>query len=198
MKSEKKLLGAGLFSALLASLCCITPLLALIAGGSGFASAFTWLEPARPFFIIITLGTLGFAWYQKLLKSKKEKDCSCEDSRKESFLRSKVFLGIITVFALVMLGFPYYSSWFYSNTIINNEILDVSSLKKSQFTVLGMTCSSCEAHVDHEVNKLYGVVKVTTSYENKNTVVEYDDSLISINEIQKAIEKTGYQVTDKF
>lgn len=198
MKSEKKLLGAGLLSALLASLCCITPLLALIAGGSGFASTFTWLEPARPFFIILTIGTLAFAWYQKLFKSKKEIDCNCEDSPKESFLRSKAFLGIISVFALIMLCFPYYSSSFYSNTNTNKEVLDVSSLKKSQFTVLGMTCSSCEAHVNHEVNKLQGVVKVTTSYENKNAVVEYDDSLTSIDEIEKAIEKTGYQVIDKF
>lgn len=198
MKSEKKLLGAGLLSALLASLCCITPLLALIAGGSGFVSTFTWLELARPFFIALTLGVLAFAWYQKLFKSKKEIDCNCEDTRKESFSKSKAFLGIISVFALIMLGFPYYSSSFYSNTITNKEVLDVSSLKKSQFNISGMTCSSCEAHVDHEVIKIHGVVKVTTSFENKNTMVEYDNSLTSINEIEKAIEKTGYKVIDKF
>ncbi len=198
MKSEKKLLGAGLLSALLASLCCITPLLVLIAGSSGVVSTFSWLEPVRPFFIALTLGILAFAWYQKLFKSEKEDDCNCDETKKQSFFKGKMFLGIVSVFALIMLAFPYYSSLFYLKVVSNQEIVNVSTLKKSQFTVIGMNCSSCEAHVDHEVNKLQGVVKVTTSYENKNTLVEYDDSLISIDEIKNAIEKTGYQVIDKF
>jgi len=45
MKSENKLIGAGLLTAITASLCCITPLLALIAGTSGIASTFSWIEP---------------------------------------------------------------------------------------------------------------------------------------------------------
>ena len=32
MKSENKLIGAGLLTAITASLCCITPVLAVIAG----------------------------------------------------------------------------------------------------------------------------------------------------------------------
>ena len=48
MKTDKKLIGAGLLTAFAASLCCITPVLALVAGTSGLASSFSWLEPARP------------------------------------------------------------------------------------------------------------------------------------------------------
>jgi mercuric ion transport protein len=71
MKTDKKLIGAGLLTAIAASLCCITPVLALIAGTSGLASTFSWLEPFRPYFIGLTILVLGFAWYQKLnLKSK--------------------------------------------------------------------------------------------------------------------------------
>ena len=51
MKTDKKLIGAGLLTAIAASLCCITPVLALVAGTSGLASTFSWLEPARPYFI---------------------------------------------------------------------------------------------------------------------------------------------------
>ena len=43
MKSENKLIGTGLLTAITASLCCITPVLALIAGTSGIASAFYWI-----------------------------------------------------------------------------------------------------------------------------------------------------------
>ena len=66
MKTDKKLIGAGLLTAIAASLCCITPVLALVAGTSGLASTFSWLEPFRPYFIGLTILVLGFAWYQKL------------------------------------------------------------------------------------------------------------------------------------
>jgi len=71
MKTDNKLIGAGLLTAIAASLCCITPVLALIAGTSGLASTFSWLEPFRPYFIGLTILVLGFAWYQKLLPKKK-------------------------------------------------------------------------------------------------------------------------------
>ena len=75
MKTDKKIIGAGLLTAIAASLCCITPVLALIAGTSGLASTFSWLEPFRPYFIGLTILVLGFAWYQKL-KHKKQIDCN--------------------------------------------------------------------------------------------------------------------------
>jgi mercuric ion transport protein len=50
MKTDKKLIGAGLLTAIAASLCCITPVLALIAGTSGLASTFSWLEPFKTVF----------------------------------------------------------------------------------------------------------------------------------------------------
>jgi len=67
MKTDNKLIGAGLLTAIAASLCCITPVLALIAGTSGLASTFSWLEPFRLYFICSTILVLGFAWYQKLI-----------------------------------------------------------------------------------------------------------------------------------
>src|SRR5574343_425942 len=110
MKTDKKLLGVGLLTAFAASLCCITPVLALIAGTSGLASSFSWLEPFRPFFIVLTIVVIGYAWFQKL-KPKKQIDCNCEIVEKPKFIQSKLFLGIVTVFAFVMLAFPYYSSF---------------------------------------------------------------------------------------
>jgi mercuric ion transport protein len=77
MKSDNKLIGTGLLTAITASLCCITPVLALIAGTSGIASTFSWIEPFRPYLIGLTILVLGFAWYQKL-KPQKEIDCECE------------------------------------------------------------------------------------------------------------------------
>jgi hypothetical protein len=101
MKSDSKLIGAGLLTASVASLCCITPVLALIAGSSGIASTFSWIEPFRPYLIGLTVLVLGFAWYQKLIPiaigTQKEIDCECETDENPKFLQTKTFLGTVTV-----------------------------------------------------------------------------------------------------
>lgn len=51
MKTENKgLIGASVLSAIAASLCCITPVLALVAGSSGLAYTYGWREPFWPLF----------------------------------------------------------------------------------------------------------------------------------------------------
>ncbi|WP_431241473.1 mercuric transport protein MerTP [Flavobacterium sp. P21] len=196
MKTENKIIGAGFFTAIVASLCCITPILALVAGTSGIASAFSWLEPMRPYFIGLTVLIIVFSWYQKL-KTKKQLDCNCDTQEKSKFVNSKMFLVIITLFATLLLSFPYYSNIFYSNTEKKILVSNKTSDQKAEFTISGMTCASCEKHVNHEVNKLIGIINSNVNYTNGNAIVEFDNSKTSINEIEKAINSTGYTVTNK-
>ena len=195
MKTDNKLIGAGLLTAIAASLCCITPVLALIAGTSGLASTFSWLEPFRSYFLGLTILLLGFAWYQKLIP-KKQIDCNCETEEKSKFIQSKKFLGIVTAFAIVMLAIPYYAHIFYPKTEKHVIVIDKSNVKTVQFSISGMTCASSEEHVNHEVNKLLGIIKSTASYENGNVIVEFDNSKTNIAEIEKTINGIGYSVTE--
>jgi copper chaperone CopZ len=194
MKSNNKIAGVGLLTAIAASLCCITPVIALIAGTSGLASTFSWMEPARPYLIGFTILTLGFAWYQKL-KPQKEVDCNCDTEDKKSFMQTKLLLGLITVFAAIMLTFPYYSHVFYDNNASVNAI-EEGNAQKSEFTIEGMTCASCEEHVTHEILQLDGIGNVDVSYDNGNAIVEFDKSKTNQKEIKEAINSTGYSVTE--
>lgn len=196
MKSESKLIGAGLLTAITASLCCITPVLAIIAGTSGIASTFSWIEPFRPYLLGLTFLVLGFAWYQKL-NPKRKIDCGCETEDKPKFLQTKKFLGIVTVLAVVMMASPYYSGIFYHNTAKQILVVDKSDIKTAEFIINGMTCASCEDHVNHEVNKLNGIVSSNVSYENENAIIEFDRTKTNEREIEQAINSTGYKVTDK-
>ncbi len=132
MKSEDKLMSAGLLTAITASLCCITPVLDLIAGTSGIASTFSWIEPFRPYLMGLTILVLGFAWYQQL-KPRKEIDCECETDEKPKFMQSKTFLGIVTLFAIVMLTFPYYSEIFYPHIQKQIVVVKKSDIKTTEF-----------------------------------------------------------------
>lgn len=193
---KKRLIGISILTTITASLCCITPVLALIAGTSGIASTFSWLEPFRPYLIGFTVLVIGFAWYQKL-KSRNEIDCECETDEKPKFMQSKTFMAIVTVFAIVMLAFPYYSGIFYPNIEKQIIIVDKSDIKTTEFKISGMTCASCEEHVNHEVNKLNGILNSKASYESGNAIVEFDKTKTSETEIEKAINATGYKVTGK-
>ncbi|MFT6843541.1 MAG: mercuric ion transport protein [Psychroserpens sp.] len=196
MKNENKLIGTSLLTAITASLCCITPVLALIASTSGIASTFSWIEPFRPYLIGLTILVLGFAWYPKL-NPKKEIDCECETEEKPKFIQSKKNLVIVTAFAIVMLAFPYYSGIFYPKMKKQIIVVDKSDIFTTEFKISGMTCASCEEHVNHEVNKLNGIVNSKASYENGNAIIEFDRTKTNEAEIEKAINSTGYKVSDK-
>ena len=138
MVTDGKLIGTGLLTAIAASLCCITPVLALIAGTSGLASTFSWLEPFRPYFIGLTILVLAFAWYQKL-KPQKKIDCNCETTEKSNFMKTKSFLGIITVMAALLLSFPLYAHIFFPKTESKAIITQTSKIQTVEFTIKGMT-----------------------------------------------------------
>lgn len=196
MKSENKLAGLGLLTAISASLCCITPVLALLAGTSGLASTFSWLDPLRPYLIGLTVLVLGFAWYQKL-KPQKQVDCNCDTQEKPPFIQTKKFLGIVTVFAVVLLAFPSYAHIFSPKTENQTNITEQANIQTTEFSINGMTCSGCEEHVNHEVNKLTGIINTTVSYENGNAIIAFDKTKTDNEEIEKAIAKTGYSVIEK-
>jgi len=196
MKSENKLANAGFITAITASLCCISPIVAIIAGTSGIASTFSWVEPFRPYLIGLTLLVLGLAWTQKL-KPQKEIDCECTAAEKPKFTESKKFLGIVTAFAIVMLALPYYSGIFYPNTAKQVLVINKSDIKTTEFKIKGMTCASCETPINFEVNKLNGIVSSKAAYKNGNAIVKFDSTKTNETEIEKAINATGYKVTDK-
>ena len=62
---------------------------------------------------------------------------------------------------------------------------------KQKFTVIGMTCSACSAHVDKAVRKLEGVTDVNVNLLGGSMTVEWTGS-ISEQEIIDAVVNAGY------
>lgn len=191
---SKKLVSAGAVAAIAASLCCITPVLAFVAGIGGIASAFSWLEPVRPYFIGMTILALGFAWYQKLRPSKI--DCACEDEEKPSFTQSKKFLGMITIFAAVALAFPYYANAFYPQTKARVDNISPQNMRQIDLDIAGMTCSGCEEHVKHAVALIPGFIEASADYKTGKASVTFDVSRTTAEQIMEAVNESGYKVTD--
>ncbi|MAW95657.1 MULTISPECIES: mercuric transport protein MerTP [Flavobacteriaceae] len=194
-KTSKNVAYTGLFAAIAASSCCIPPVIALIAGIGGSASALSWMEPFRPYLIGVAIIAIGYAWYD-YLKPKKADDC-CEIDAKPKWFQTKGFLIGITLFAAISISFPYYSHIFYPVNKKEVVIVNQSNIQTVNFDVKGMTCASCEQHITHAVNELEGIVNVNASYEKANAKVEFDNSKTTKEDIEKAINSTGYKVTYK-
>lgn len=188
-KTSGNLLGAGVLSAIAASLCCITPVLALIAGTSGIASTFSWIEPARPYFIGVSIAVLAFAWYQKL-KPVQADNCECAVDEKTKVMQSKSFLVLVTFFAAMIMAFPYYSKAFFPKVEKQVIIVEKSNIQTAEFIIKGMSCAGCEEEVKHEVNKLNGIIKAYVSYASRNALIQFDNSKTDIPAIEKAINTT--------
>lgn len=188
---------SGLLTAVAASLCCITPLLAVLGGASGFASLFSWIEPFRPYLIGLTILVFVFAWYQKL-KLQKPLECDCKADNKGSFWQSKSFLGIVTVIAGLLISFPFYAKAFYPKPQTTKVVVvDKSNIQQAVFKIKGMACESCTQHIDSEISKVNGVIAYQTSYENENSTVKFDQTKTSIDRIAAAIKSTGYKIVSQ-
>jgi len=196
IKSSGTFTGAGVLTAIAASLCCITPGIALLAGSSSIAANFSWIEPARPYLIGLSIAVLAFAWYLKLKPAKtNDMDCNCETAKKSSFLQSKTFLGIITVFAALMMTFPLYAKMFYPKPKAETTAFAVVDNKQQiKFTIQGMTCEACEEHVNNELSKVNGVLAYKSSYATRSCLVTFNKSKVDVKAIEAAIKKTGYKV----
>ena len=110
--ADKKIL-AGIVATIAASLCCVTPVLAVLAGSSSLASSFSWMEPYHNYLVALTVIVLLYAWWDKLRTKTEDLSCACDEDGKTGFYSSKTFLAIVTVFAAVMLTFPQWGYGYF-------------------------------------------------------------------------------------
>jgi mercuric ion transport protein len=103
----------GGVAAILASTCCLGPLVLILLGFSGaWISNLTALEPYRPFFIGVALMALYFAgrrMWRPAAACQPGEVCAMPQVR-----RSYQFLyGLVALLVLVALAFPYVAPLFY-------------------------------------------------------------------------------------
>ncbi|TYZ07260.1 mercuric transport protein MerTP [Hymenobacter lutimineralis] len=194
----KPLAGAGLLAALAASLCCITPLLAIVGGLSGVATAFAWLEPLRPYLVALTVGVLGFAWYQQLRPrvAAAADDCGCPVPAQPSLMQSRGFLATTTALAGLLLAFPYYGARLYPSAVPKPVAATRAApvWQTSSYRIGGMTCEACARHVEHDVQQLPGVQSVQVSYDKGTALVRFNAAVTPAAQVEQAINGTGYPV----
>lgn len=111
--SGAKALLAGGLAAILASACCLGPLVLILVGISGaWISHLTALEPYQPVFVVAALVALYFAWREIWRPAP-----ACEPGQVCAIPLVKrayeVLFGAVVALLVLALGFPLIAPWFY-------------------------------------------------------------------------------------
>lgn len=112
-RTGKGALAAGGLAAILASACCLGPLLLIALGFSGaWIGNLTVLEPYRPIFIGVALLALYFA-YRRIYRP--AADCEPGDVCAVPRVKTtyKAIFWIVATLVLIALVFPYFAPLFY-------------------------------------------------------------------------------------
>lgn len=112
-KNGRAALFAGGLAAILASTCCLGPLVLVALGFSGaWIGNLTALEPYRPIFLGASLVAMWFAWrriFRPGQACKPGEVCAIPQVR----IAYQLIFWSVAVLVLVALGFPYVMPFFY-------------------------------------------------------------------------------------
>lgn len=111
--SGRRALYAGGLAAILASTCCLGPLVLLMLGFSGaWIGNLTVLEPFRPYFIAAAVVALGFAYrqiFRPAVACEPGEVCAIPQVR----TTYKALFGVVVVLIVTALSYPLLAPLFY-------------------------------------------------------------------------------------
>ena len=71
---------------------------------------------------------------------------------------------------------------------------DASTTKRTAIKIGGMHCAGCVNAIQGYVLDLPGISKIEVNLANEKATLEYDQSRVRLDTIEKAIEEVGYKV----
>ena len=215
MLKEDSILGGAVVAALLASLCCIGPLLFVLLGVSAFGAA-SYFEAARPYLMAATVSFLAIAFYWIYFK-RRETACALGEvcAVKPPGRASRIGLWLATLAVLIFASLPYFAGPLaakisakktvdqqtlgeaccgarMSNDETGTPLIPAAGMKIVTFKVEGMTCVSCETTIQLALERTSGVRRSQVSYDRGEAVVEYDPQQTTPTKLHDAINSTGY------
>ena len=196
-------LFAGGLAAILASTCCLGPLVLVALGFSGaWIGNLTVLEPYRPLFIGAALVALFFAWkriYRPVQACKPGEVCAIPQVR----ATYKLIFWIVPCWSWSRLDFPMSFHFSINQEFIMKKLFASLALAAAvapvwaatqtvTLAVPGMTCAACPITVKKALSKVEGVSKVDVGFEKREAVVTFDDTKASVQKLTKATADAGY------
>jgi copper chaperone CopZ len=186
---QRSIWVSSLVGAVLASACCLGPLLLGVIGmGSlGVAAA---LAPYRPWFLLLTLVLLGlgfFLAYCPIRGARCGPAGECIEPPNRTGQRA--VLWTVTLLTVVLASYP---SW--GARIGRRAASEATMPAGSNVVVLevsGMTCTACESEIARELQHEPGVRSVRVSFNEGRAWVALDPAVLGEG-LMAAVHRAGY------
>lgn len=202
MERSNFLVGGAVLAAIASSLCCVLPLIAVIFGLGAFGAAAAF-DTARPYLLVFAFSALAYGFYRVYFR--REECAEGESCATKPVSRiNKIFLWIgavvIVAFALSPSYLGYISAAMTAPNVPAAESAPIAvaeepaARKTVVLKVRGMTCDSCEKHLEVPLQKLRGVISADANYKKHNITVVYDPNQVTVEKIKEAILATGYEL----
>ena len=185
MKASK----LGILSALIASICCLGPLV-LILLGLGSLGIGAVIGKFHWYFLVAAFGLITFAWrgYFKEKKTCNLKGCQMENKR-ITLITLIVATLVVAIFVALNI-FTYAVQKDYRKEESEARLIETKTVN---IPVEGMTCFSCEFTVSSALKKIDGVVSVKASAKEGKAQVKYDPLTTTAAQLIEVINKTGFK-----
>ena len=106
--------AGGIIGAVLASSCCIAPLVLLLLGVSGaWIGNLTALEPFKPFFAAVALAFIGLGFWHVYFRARPDCADDAYCARPRSSMLTKMALWIATALITLALTIDWWAPYFY-------------------------------------------------------------------------------------
>jgi len=193
---DKAFIGASLIAGIAASLCCVLPIVFAVVGAS-IVGASAFFAAWRPYLLGITFLLLAVGFYFAYRKPNEacEPGAACAVPSMNS--KGRTGLWIATAFVILFAAFPYYSG------LVANFVLRTGSSRSTPPTgpqlthvtlaVEGMDCTACATAIENMLSGLAGVKRASVSYAQKKAEVDFDESVVTVAALEKAIADSGYK-----
>jgi copper chaperone CopZ len=202
VKSER----LGWLSVLLASACCVLPLVAVLVG-LGSVGLGSILGGLGIYFDLGGLVVLAVAWFY-FLREKRKAYALNSGIRGER--RTMAALSIATVLVVLFAGSglapaflrilapPTTVAQTSQTSTARGASSDVAGYVRKTLAVKGMSCAACIPEIKSSLAKVQGVHSADVSLRDQTVIVEYNPAKASPEQLVKAVKAAGYdaQVTN--
>ncbi|MGK0362811.1 MAG: copper chaperone CopZ [Bradymonadia bacterium] len=168
------LTGGAVAAGVLASACCWIPLLAVGLGTSA-AGAGTLFAAWRLPLLAIAAVCLTGGFYLAYRAPRCAPDSACEALAPGARRASRVLLWMSTALVLGMASYPELAATEFAGTLFADARAQLAptTAAATVYSINGMSCRACEAHVIDAVGRVEGVASVRVSYADRDAAVAW-------------------------
>ena len=194
---DKTFIGGSMVAAVVASFCCILPIVFALTGITVLGAAGIFAEWRR-YLLAVTFALLGLGFYFAYRSAPRQCEPGGACPRPATGRSGRLVLWIATPIVVALAAFPYYSALVAEivmppGTQAIAALQPAPRLERLNLAIEGMDCPSCAVAIEKKLKAVPGVREAKVLYAQGRAEIDYDPSSASVDRLQGVIQEAGYR-----